>query len=583
MKKQIIAIACSFALVSGIPTQIQAAGVASHPNKEFTKFLKKDFVDTLDDSFLLMHQYLDNPEDYGIDVDKVEVSLGEVGITDEDREELKETEEELAKFDYSSLDKTQQEIYDEYIFENKLADETYDSKYQYLSSLWSSNSGLQTSLVSLFSDYVLYEESDIDDLITLIKDVPKYCEDAIQYSKTQAKNNDLMFDYDSVMESIQNQLDTKDDSAIYTELCTQVDQLNLDADKTSKYKEKIKKALDENFYPSFEYLKEELPKLKSSVRKMTGLANRENGKKYYSYLVKSATGTNKSVKKIKDELENEYDEALSALQYLYLTNDTIGETEPTTSFSSPEEIMTFLEAKYSTNFPEIEKVNYNIQALTDEQSVDGIVAYYVMPSIDNPQDNQIRYNKKDYGDDPSSLFFYQTFAHEGIAGHMYQAEYNREHNTYDIQYLMSDSSFMEGYATYVEEQALYYLDIDTDAIEYEIEYNHLEHALICLLDIEINYEGYTKKELKNKYSELLSEDGVESLYNQLCDNPSVFLSYYYGDFEIESLKEEAQEQLGKDFDEKEFHNALLEGGAVNYEIVERNINEYIQKQSSSEV
>ena len=53
-------------------------------------------------------------------------------------------------------------------------------------------SGLHQSLISVFSEYILRSEKDIQDLITLINDVPfRYTNDVLEYTKKQADKNTL--------------------------------------------------------------------------------------------------------------------------------------------------------------------------------------------------------------------------------------------------------------------------------------------------------------------------------------------------------------------------------------------------------
>lgn len=76
---------------------------------------------------------------------------------------------------------------------------------------------------------------------------------------------------------------------------------------------------------------------------------------------------------------------------------------------------------------------------------------------------------------------------------------------------------------------------------------------------------------------MFSLEGLESIYNQLADNPTIFLSYYYGYLQIVDLKSNAKSRLNSKFDNVDFHNALLQYGEVNFNIVKQSINEYISE------
>ena len=118
--------------------QVQAAAT---PNKEFTQFLEDEFKETLENDYTTLHQNVADPEKYGFDMEKVDVTLGDFLPTEEDKEELAKTNEKLKAFDYETLDKKQQELYDEYIFTNALAEEVYSGKYALSSTIYCAHCG----------------------------------------------------------------------------------------------------------------------------------------------------------------------------------------------------------------------------------------------------------------------------------------------------------------------------------------------------------------------------------------------------------------------------------------------------------
>ena len=97
------------------------------------------------------------------------------------------------------------------------------------------------------------------------------------------------------------------------------------------------------------------------------------------------------------------------------------------------------------------------------------------------------------------------------------------------------------------------------------------------MDISIHYDGMSLNDFKNEYGDMFGSDGLESIYNQLADNPTVFLSYYYGYLQIVDLKSTAKSRLRSKFDNVDFHNALLQYGEVNFNIVKQSVNEYINE------
>ena len=516
------------------------------PNKEFTSFCDQIFIETMESDYTTMHQMLENPEDFHIDLSKVEVSLGDF-ITDNDKE-IKENLNTLHSFDYDSLDHTQKSIYLELEKEWNLELNLNKEEILYNTNVLSSMNGIHEQLITFFSEYTLRNEQDVKDLIVLIKDVPRYFDEMIAYIKKQADMDLLMYDTKSVLNSIQEIVDSREDSSVTSHLMNEIDSLSIDSKED--YKSKVEQVLQNDFFPSYQRLLDTLIQYEDQVIPMTGLYYIKNGKEYYKYIVEQATGTTKSIETIQKELENALDDTLK--DYLKLSDY---KTSLTTSFTTVEEILSFLNENYKKDFPEVGQMNYEIKALDDDQSTDGVVAYFIIPAIDNSSPYQIRYNKRDYGKDIEDIEMYTTLAHEGIMGHMYQAQYNLENLDTSIQYLFNSSGLSEGYATYAQLYALKYLDKDTKACKLE---NELNFYLTALLDLSIHYDGLTLEELNEQYNMDMS-----SFYNQIAENPGVFLSYYYGYLQVNQLKDSFK---GSDL---QFHTQLLQYGNVYFDVLSK--------------
>ncbi len=562
-------------LVACSSTTLQDNSFSKKENKKFTKYTNELVVDMAESSYTTMHQYFENPEDYGIDTDKVKVSLGDF-YTDE-TSDIKENIKDLENFNRSTLTKVQQSIYDELTYENELNLKFENKKFKYLTNCWSSMSGLHQDLTSTFSDFILRDENDIQDLITLIQDVPRYTDEVLKYTKKQAKKGLLSFDYDSVIEDIQTTIQNKDTSSVTEALYESIDELNLESEKASNYKAQVKQAMDESFFPSYQNMLNTLQSLQSKVQPLSGLANSKGGKKYYRLLVQNYTGCSDSISKIKENVSDEIDQIIEDYQTLYYTHpDAVDEAEDlSTNYTDINQILVDLQNNYSKLYPKVDTMEYNLKALPDDRCINGVVAYFNLPALDFSQKYQIRYNQRDYGSDPSSISLYQTLAHEGIAGHMYQSQYNKEHFKYPIQYFLGYLGFTEGWAEYVENQSLQFLGFNKNVVEYYQLNSEISNMYALLMDISIHYDGLSLNEFKNTYGDLFTSDSLESIYNQLADNPGVFMSYYYGCLQITNLKEKAENELKDNFDSIKFHNALLKYGSLNFDIIKNNVNEYI--------
>ena len=566
-----------FALTACSSTTMQDNTFSAKENKSFTKYTNQLVIEYAENDFTTMHQIFEHPENYGIHVNQVKVSLGQ--FNEDNSKEIKKDQKKLDSFNRSTLDKTQQTIYDELQYENKLNLKAENNKYKYLTNCWSTMSGLHQNLVSTFSEYILRDEKDIKDLITLIQDVPRYTNDVLEYTKKQAEKGTLQFDYDSVIQDIEDTINQKDNSSITNALYDAIDSLQLDQTKADSYKQQVKDALDTYFFSSYQTMLDTLTSLQSQVQPLQGLSHYKNGKSYYKLLVQNSISSNDSISEIKKNTKAAINQAIQKYQSLYQKNPMISyELDSiSTDFKDVNDILKSLQKNYIKDFPQVKTMNYDLKALPEDQSVNGVVAYFITPALDYTQNYQMRYNKKDYGDDPSSLTLYQTLAHEGIAGHMYQAQYNKEHLKYPIQFLYNNLGMSEGWATYVESMSLHYLDNNKDLLQAYNLNNILTNLYVILMDISIHYDGMSLSAFKNEYGDMFSAEGLESIYDQLSDNPTVFLSYYYGYLQIVDLKAKAKSKLKTKFKNKDFHNAILQYGEVNFNIVEQSVNEYINK------
>ena len=269
------------------------------PNEEFTSFCDQIFIETMESDYTTMHQMLENPEDFHIDLSKVEVSLGDF-ITDNDKE-IKENLNTLHSFDYDSLDHTQKSIYLELEKEWNLELNLNKEEILYNTNVLSSMNGIHEQLITFFSEYTLRNEQDVKDLIVLIKDVPRYFDEMIAYIKKQADMDLLMYDTKSVLNSIQEIIDSREDSSVTSHLMNEIDSLSIDSKED--YKSNVEQVLQNDFFPSYQRLLDTLIQYEDQVIPMTGLYYIKNGKEYYKYIVEQATGTTKSIETIQKELE----------------------------------------------------------------------------------------------------------------------------------------------------------------------------------------------------------------------------------------------------------------------------------------
>lgn len=560
-----------------------------YEQEKFDAFMQDVFVNTMQSDYTTAHTFLQNPADFGVDMEKIPVNLGD-RFTQENmekqREQLRETNDTFREFDRDLLTAEQQDIYDTFDAQIALEIQFSDAKFDYYAPLFESMSGLQFQLPTLFADWEVRSEQDVQDLITLVQDVKPYVASALDYTQKQADMGLLMLDLDAVADYCSGIVQAGEQSAILSAMSAGIDSLNLDPERAETYKNELAQAFTDSFIPAFQHICDTMDSLKASGKNHTqGLAQFEHGKEYYELLLRQSIGADQSVQEVQEMMETAGQDHLKNLSAILLQNPTallpLAENNlPETGYGSYQEILDALGEKIFTLFPEVRELSYHIVAVNEEIASDtGVEAYFKIPPLDGTSPKQLRVNPNT--GEVSSLSTYSTVAHEGFPGHMYQYAYMYEHVDSDyIKALSNVPAYTEGYAVYAQYEALKELEgIDQALLDAYRENELISYCAIIVCDIGIHYEGWSIEEFTsylNSQGFSLAGEDARLQYEQLWANPCAFEPYYVGYEQFRALKEKAQDALGNQFQEKAFNEVILRSGTVPFSVVERNVEVYIK-------
>ena len=113
-------------------------------------------------------------------------------------------------------------------------------------------------------------------------------------------------------------------------------------------------------------------------------------------------------------------------------------------------------------------------------------------------------------------------------------------------------------------------DSDTVAKLYRLN-DEINYLISGRIDIGINYEGWSLQEAKD----YLDEQGIEYVERTMIGDPAVYQSYSTGFYEMQEIRDYAEEQLGSKFDLKEFNTVVLETGPCQFNILKQQVQKYI--------
>ena len=585
MRKQIILTTCLGIAISltGCSTKIIQD---PQQQEQFDAFLENDFKEYMEASYLNLHTFLEDPSTYGIDPSETVIEISPLLTEDsfkENRKEFIKAQKEFQRFDREALSKSQQESYDKYAFMLEVNQGYTQAKFDDMERLFDSMSGIHVQLPTLLADWSIRNEQDIKDVIQMITTIRPYVQSLLSYVKTQEQEGTLMIDIESVKSYCQGIIDAKDDSGVLKGLFSSIDRLSLDPVLLQSYQNEIKQVFETSFIGAYQDIIDVMNHLDPAKNNEKGLCFLEDGKEYYEIMVQEATGLDTSIKDIQKQLEDCAYTSIYAAQEL-LSNEEVAKAymsgTMTTEYTSYEMMLEDLNQQIQKDFPKVQALNYEVQPIAPDLAATGIAAYFNIPPLDASQPKQIRINTLQDTNHLQALETFSTVAHEGLPGHMYQIAYQYENGRTNWDKLCpSFLGYTEGYATYVENYALSYLDTLTpEQAQLMQNLNVYQNCIIALMDIGIHYEGWDVERCASFMEEQgLMLENIDEVYDQIQANPTSFLSYYVGCVQILNLKQEAKRKLKDEFDPKQFHESILKSGPAPFSVVEENVYAYIEK------
>lgn len=540
----------------------------------FDQYTDNLFKEQLSSDSLSAHFYLLNPESMGLE--NAPQTLGSYTYESMQNSQHYYINEisTLETINYDELRPEQQITYDVLLqyFRNQLD----FSDLCLCSQVLSPTTGLQAQLPILFSEYTFTDKQDIENYLTLLKQVENYFAQICDFQKLKAEKNSFISDFtcNGIIAQCRSFINVKDikDNILYSSFINKLTKSDFLSDNEKiEFSKRNREILETSIIPAYQLLISTLSDLKSKgyCKNFNGLCYLENGKDYYEYLVKNYTGSSSSVMELKSDIQNNLMSDMRTMYSLLTISPELEENfySDTRNTMSPQDILTDLEKKAQEDFPNLSDIKYEIKYVDESLQEHLSPAFYLSPPID--ADNNVIYinNDKNY----DSMDLYTTLAHEGIPGHMYQSNYFSSTSPHPIRQLINYGGYTEGWATYVEFLSYYYEYSDTQlaqALSCSASYSL---ALYSLCDIGINYEGWTLEDTKEFLANYnMSDESVcKEIFQAVIEEPANYLQYYVGYMEIVNLKERVQKKLGKDFDLKEFHKAFLNIGPASFDVVEK--------------
>lgn len=560
----------------------QASTQTSLKQKKFERFLNSCFREYAAENTVTLHFKLSNPSAYGIKT-PVSPTYGDLSsdALKKNCSRSKELLQKLYTFPTSSLTKKQKLTWQ--IFQDYLNESIMNEKYILYSSPLGTN-GLQSEIPVTLSEYRLDNEKDIKDYLSLVNQVPELFTQILDFEQ-ERRNAGIIspsFVISDTIDQIDQFLNASEENNLliqsFEERLAEVEPLS--KDQKASYIANNRLLVTNKVLPAYKSLKTSLQAYTNDSKNTSSkerLCEYKNGQDYYKFLLMSNVGTDFSPEDCITILESQLKNTVKDISSLTTKNKDLY-TEylsATPALSAPKEIMNTLKNDSLIDFPEIKNISCQLKNVPDALSGTSACAFYLVPPIDSTKDNIIYINKSRV--DSNELF--STLAHEGYPGHLYQTNYFLTTNPSPLRTFLHCAGYDEGWGTYAQLYSYNFIEFKnvdeqtTKQLRQLYRDNDLlSLSLSSLCDLYVNYKNYDENALANYLQTYgIDKDSAQNLYRYVIENPTTYLSYSIGCYELDQLKQTMSDSLGKAFKISDFHEAVLNVGSCNFSILRQEI------------
>lgn len=560
----------------------QASTQTSLKQKKFDRFLNSCFREYAAENTVTLHFKLSNPSAYGIKT-PVSPTYGDLSsdTLKKNCSRSKELLQKLYTFPTSNLTKKQKLTWQ--ILQDYLNESIMNEKYILYSSPLGTN-GLQSEIPVTLSEYRLDNEKDVKDYLSLVNQVPDLFTQILDFEQ-ERRNAGIIspsFVISDTIDQIDQFLNASEENNLliqsFEEHLAEVESLS--KDQKASYIANNRLLVTDKVFPAYKSLKTSLQTYINESKNTSSkerLCEYKNGQDYYKFLLMSNVGTDFSPEDCITILESQLKNTVKDISSLTTKNKDLY-TEylsATPALSAPKEIMNTLKKDSLIDFPEIKNISCQLKNVPDALSGTSACAFYLVPPIDSTKDNIIYINKSRV--DSNELF--STLAHEGYPGHLYQTNYFLTTNPSPLRTFLHCAGYDEGWGTYAQLYSYNFIEFKnvdeqtTKQLRQLYRDNDLlSLSLSSLSDLYVNYKNYDENALANYLQTYgIDKDGAQKLYRYVIENPTTYLSYSIGCYELDQLKQTMADSLGKAFKISDFHEAVLNVGSCNFSILRQEI------------
>lgn len=530
----------------------------------FSSYLDDSVKEFFSEDYLGLHFTMKNPEAYGIAVP--EATLG--SFYAEENLFPDRALNYLKGYENDEMTEEEELCYEILEFYGGIS-ASYPKSYLYYEPL-DALKGVHLNLPVNLSEFRFDDEQDIEDYFKLLEDTSRFFENMLEYEEKRAEEGYFISkdELSQVIKQCRDFIAAPEENLLLKTFRGRLQRLGVSEDKIPEYEKRNETLVKECVIPAYEDLADRLEEeFYDKCVEASAICDYPDGKDYYSYLLISNIGTDKTPEEIEELAEDKLKSYIAEQKSLVKSDPSLPQMYRDFKFpdASPEETLDFFKDSMKDFYPAPASDVYRLEDIDKSLEESSSPAFYLIPPMDDKNANAIYLNRSERYKDES---LYLTLAHEGYPGHLYQMTAFQNTSPHPLRWILSNLGYVEGWATAAEQWAWAQTGAPEDLIRFGQLQELVTLSVYTLADLYVNYDGLTAEEVHKK----LAFAGIsKELASKLSDFAKTYelhiLPYYVGFLEMESILSEAKELSLGLATEKELYERYLSIGPAPFPAV----------------